>query len=152
MHDQRAPVQGLVDQLRAGVEAQRLGELVDLVAVQVPGAGVFAGVEMARQRADFLADVDGRQFVGVCNVRGGFRAGAEKDYGKRHQPGGFRVNAGGGDAHGREGGLLLGGEVVQSGLEFLAGARVAVVLAGVLLGSCGGVVLGGGVVVRRGTA
>ena len=45
-----------MDQLRAGVEAQRLGELVDLVAVEVPGAGVFAGVEVAGQRADFLAD------------------------------------------------------------------------------------------------
>ena len=191
MHDERASVQGLVDQLRAGVEAQRLGELVDLVAVEVPGAGVFAGVEVARQRTDFLADVDGRQLVGACNVAGdvsgdvsgdvagGFRAGAEENHGKRHQPGGFRVNAGGGDAHGCERGLLLGGEVMQSGLELRAGARVVVVLAGVPagsacapvaavgirgslelggcyrlgapLGSCGGVVLGGGVGVRRTT-
>ena len=157
MHDQRAAVQRPVDQLRAGVKAQSLGKFVDLVAVEVPGAGVLTRVEVAGESADFRADVDGRQVANLigtgwqvanlvgtgrgaltglggtgrgvlaglvgagrgtlANLGGGRRrAGAKEDHGERHQAGGLRVNAGGGDADGCEGSLLLGGEVVQRGL------------------------------------
>ena len=134
MHDECAPVQRLVDQLRAGVKAESLGKLVDLVTVEVPGACVLAGVEVAGKRSDLLADVDGGQVgcVGDAGsiVRRGGCAGAEEHHGKSHQTRGLRVDTGRGDADSRERRLFQRREVVQRGFEFLAWARLVGVFGG----------------------